>query len=338
MVEPLGATSSARSLTQESLANQIIGSIELARQSVRRTAGLEPAWSLTAESLLDATQQIVVGHFVRSVRDTDSTAYFFVTDLDLLADLRDAVDDLASPGGQETPNFLDRAARLSRNLEQLVEEVARMVPPSDQQWPSRVAAMRTASGRVNRRIAELQEARVAEVREEVDTVAAHVREAAGEVASTSLGSYFDTYASNQSRSANWLRLGVILLLLVVASVAGIVVFKDRAGGVWTEELARIAVTSPLILLAIYLSRESSRHRAAGDQARELEVRLKTVRAYTDELDGSDRNEIRALLGRRIFGADLATSTNKDEVVVEAIDPSSLKGAIEFFSGINRAAK
>jgi len=338
MVEPLRTSLLAQPMTQESLANQIIDGVELARRSVQQRAGLEPAWAEAANDLLGATHWIMTDHFTRRALDADSSAYFYVTDLDLLDGVRSAVLGLASPGEQELPEFLDRAARLSRNLEHLIEEVSRMIPSSDTQWPTRLATMRQAAGRAKRQIGELQEARLAEVRDEVDSVVAHVKEAAGTVASTSLGDFFDSYASAQSRTANWLRFGVILLLVVVASIAGFVVFQDQGGGIWTEELARVAVTSPLILLAVYLSRESSRHRAAGDRARELEVRLKTVRAYTDELNDSDRTEIRALLGKRIFGASIEAPGDKDEVVVQSIDAASLKEAIEFVAGMNRATK
>ena len=146
-------------------------------------------------------------------------------------------------------------------------------------------------------------AEVRETREEAKRVLSDTRRAAGATGESSLARHFGEYASRERRDANLLRGLCVLTLLSIAGVATLLVSSKEASTLNTaHELAKLAITIPLAVLAAYLGREATRHRKVARRARELEIQLQTVDAFAHPLPESLRDRLRSELGRQVFAS------------------------------------
>jgi hypothetical protein len=138
-----------------------------------------------------------------------------------------------------------------------------------------------------------------------------------------LGNYYENYADSETRTADWLRWAVAVLVAVI--VAGAVWFYFRFGppASLSTELVRLSVTIPVAALAAYCAHESSKHRKSAKLARELAIAMHTLPSYTESL-GADGIELKRALGRRIFGEVV----DRSETSVEDGLIDSVKKAVE----------
>jgi hypothetical protein len=144
---------------------------------------------------------------------------------------------------------------------------------------------------------------VRETREEAKKVLSDTRRAAGVTSETSLARHFGEYAQREQRNADFLRGGCIAVLLAIVGVATVLLVDHESTRLTTDhELARLAITIPLAALAAYLGREATRHRRIARRARELEIQLETVDAFTGPLPDQLRDQLRTELGRQVFTA------------------------------------
>jgi hypothetical protein len=144
-------------------------------------------------------------------------------------------------------------------------------------------------------------AEVRESRDEAERVLSDTRRAAGATGETSLAQHFGAYATKELWNANVLRALCVLALLAIAGGAALLLAGKQATELTTtREIAKLAITIPIAVLAAYLGREATRHRKIARRARELEIQLQTVDAFTHPLPESLRDQIRTELGKQVF--------------------------------------
>jgi hypothetical protein len=144
-------------------------------------------------------------------------------------------------------------------------------------------------------------AEVRETRDEAERVLVDARRAAGASGESSLALHFGAFAKAELRMADQLRALCIATLLAIAFVAtALFVYQEANDLTTTGEIAKLAVTIPIAVLAAYFGREATRHRKVARRARELEIQLQTVDAFTHPLPDSLRDQIRTELGKQVF--------------------------------------
>lgn len=121
--------------------------------------------------------------------------------------------------------------------------------------------------------------------EAIEQVETHVRDLAGDASAGSLAQHFGTQAGKEESAANWLRRGAITMSLVAAVVVIVIPIGKSLEG--PELFRRLAIIVPLILLSGYLAREAGQHRFMARELRSSEIKLKSLRAYADSLEGTD---------------------------------------------------
>jgi hypothetical protein len=135
--------------------------------------------------------------------------------------------------------------------------------------------------------------------------------AAGTAGESTLAAFFDLHAREQRASANSLRLIVGVMVVLVVGLGAVVVFVYQHKETSTQQtLSRLALALPLFGLAVYLSREASRHREAGDAAKEIAVRLQTFQPFSATLTTDEQVKIRAALGGWVFAQPRAAKANQ----------------------------
>lgn len=108
--------------------------------------------------------------------------------------------------------------------------------------------------------------------------------------------HFEENAAAEKASADRLRLVASSLVLLVSAIAGVVLVSSNfTATTLAGDIARIAVTLPIAVLAGYLGREASRHRASANWYRLLEVQLKTLDAFVAPLEAGEQARQRAEL-------------------------------------------
>ncbi|MCF0092533.1 hypothetical protein [Micromonospora sp. MH99] len=147
---------------------------------------------------------------------------------------------------------------------------------------------------------------VKQVGAEVRQIADDAQEAAGQAATSGIATFYQERADTERR-----RHFTWNALLLASTAAGVwlgwfVVFRTADSGLTVHELARATIALPVLLLAAYSSRQANYHRNSESDARSIAVQLKTIRAYSDALDTSARQEILRLFGTKIFGPSADT--------------------------------
>jgi hypothetical protein len=123
-------------------------------------------------------------------------------------------------------------------------------------------------------------------------------EAAGVVAEGSLAIEFATIARAERRPALIFQGLTIALFVGTIAYAAAVAYESREPSV--ELAQRLSVAIPVLLLAGYFSRESTRHRRAQRWATVLTAQLRTINAYTAQLDDANAAVLRQSFGQRVF--------------------------------------
>jgi hypothetical protein len=146
---------------------------------------------------------------------------------------------------------------------------------------------------------------------ELKRTMAWLRDRTAKRAAGTLGNKYDEHAGREASTANLLRWCVAGLALVTAGAA---VWFNYAVTEATLllELARLSVTVPLGLLALYLARESARHRTTATCLRELAIALHSVDRYIATSPEPDGHALRQALGMRAFGAAPASAAEVRE--------------------------
>jgi hypothetical protein len=126
-------------------------------------------------------------------------------------------------------------------------------------------------------------------------------------------------ARTERRTADVLRGVSIFLLVVATAVAAFVLVNLTPDGALTIELARLALTIPLVLLAHYAGHEATRHRAAADALWREEVLLRHFPDFMRPLPDDAAQAHREDLWRRVS----ALSTTE----VAAGDPLTIMGGM-----------
>ncbi|WP_327033014.1 hypothetical protein [Micromonospora ureilytica] len=159
---------------------------------------------------------------------------------------------------------------------------------------------------------------VRQVGAEVRQIADDAQEAAGQAATSGIATFYQERADTEHR--RHLTWNALLLASTCAGVwlSWFVVFRTTGSSLTVHELARATVALPVFLLAAYSSRQANYHRNAESDARSIAVQLKTIRAYSDALDTSTRQDILRLLGTKIFGPPADPS-----IPVPSTDPASV---------------
>lgn len=141
-----------------------------------------------------------------------------------------------------------------------------------------------------------------EARREVSRIKAdidQVVQSASIAATGQLSKDFKSLADREQFQADLFR-GLATAALLVTLGITLFVALTESHFTWREQVWKIAIDLPLILIAYYFSAESRDHRLNSRHAREIEVRLNTIRAYTDDMNAVDRESIRVAMGQAIF--------------------------------------
>jgi|GEM_PF-3814645 len=95
-------------------------------------------------------------------------------------------------------------------------------------------------------------------------------------------------------------------LTVAASIAA------STPNIWAMVFLRIATAFIIIAPALYLAKESARHRQNADRAKRIEAELISLLAFIEDMDKCDRDEVRKKLSDRYFvGNTNDTKSDKD---------------------------
>lgn len=140
------------------------------------------------------------------------------------------------------------------------------------------------------------------LRSEAGSIIRHAREAAGISASTELWKAYSGHATSEGwRSAGW-TAGLFALVGSAVFLASFIISRNPVVPFSAQEVSRLALVVPVLLLAAYASRQARFHRDSASRARWIAVQLRTVLAFSDALDTEDKKAIMKSLGMSIFGA------------------------------------
>lgn len=191
--------------------------------------------------------------------------------------------------------WVDRLVRVARTLPQLdqnaVEDFA------VQAKAVREMDLMTRSGSVFAE--QLREANNANA--EAARASKSVRELAVTEADSKLSSHFAMAARKDGV------VGGALAASAIAALGGSFGFGYNLLGdlehiTWSAELAKLALTLPLLAVSVYVGRLSSHYRDAARWAKSASIQLNTIDAFIQGIENNEaRDEMRLQLGRRVFG-------------------------------------
>jgi hypothetical protein len=165
--------------------------------------------------------------------------------------------------------------------------------------------------------------------------AAHdARESAGKASESSLAAEFEALRKRQENIAWWFRGGAIALYAVTIIGASVVAYALHDDDPLSRSaLQRLAPGIATLLLALFLGQQAKEHLRVAGWAAVLVAQLKSIRAYTGELDSQDAAQLRAAFGQRVFlespglaGGQTDPGTDVVALVREVAAATGAKGA------------
>ncbi|WP_433609508.1 hypothetical protein ACQP2P_38515 [Dactylosporangium sp. CA-139114] len=132
----------------------------------------------------------------------------------------------------------------------------------------------------------------------------HAKEAAGITGGTELAKHYSAHAAVE----RWWNIGWTVLLVTLVGVSvGLAWFLVKATSntsFSSQEVGRLALAVPLLLLAAYASRQARFHRDAAARSALVAVQLRTIIAFGDALDSAGREAMFRDFGVSLFGASM----------------------------------
>ena len=135
-------------------------------------------------------------------------------------------------------------------------------------------------------------------RERIDAIVSDVQTAAGSVADSELSSAFNTYQGSEASTANSFRIAALIVLLGVLgfSIYTAIEVPTSLG----SSFAHLGIAFSGLAAFAYLARESAQHRTVARWAAIMSVQLKTLGAFTADMNLEQREELRTQFGHRVF--------------------------------------
>jgi hypothetical protein len=157
--------------------------------------------------------------------------------------------------------------------------------------------------------------RIEDIEREAEIVLDNIRESSGHASTVSLSDGFRVYAYREVCQV-YLWTAFSLVALVATPFVGYKLLFGNADLTWQLELARLAITLPILAVAGYCAKVASHHRENARHAQWATVQLRSIRGYCDDLNADDNRELRMLLGRRVFAnPDFETKSGGDSVTL-----------------------
>jgi hypothetical protein len=199
-------------------------------------------------------------------------------------------------GSKPSPSAI---LELARQLELFTETTTRLVRPGNDEaiWNiTRLQEIRDEA-ETARRSVEVQQMLLQQV-ERVDSIVEDVQQAAGMTADSALTTAFSSYAEDEKRLANRFRTLGIGVLSTIAAFAIYTTINVPSG--LGSSLAHLGIAASGLALFSYLAHESSQHRNAARWADIMSVQLRTLGAFTADMNTEQRESLRAQFGSRVF--------------------------------------
>ncbi|WP_143101364.1 hypothetical protein [Stigmatella aurantiaca] len=109
----------------------------------------------------------------------------------------------------------------------------------------------------------------------------------------------------------WNRITVACLSVMACWATGLALMPSLLGGSTWSVLGRLAVFTPLLLLAGYAAAQAAHARKADLQHRRTALELAAFPPFTESLPEEKAHELRTLMAKRTFGRDLASEKAGD---------------------------
>ncbi|WP_432834022.1 hypothetical protein [Dactylosporangium sp. CA-092794] len=147
------------------------------------------------------------------------------------------------------------------------------------------------------------------------------RQVLNAVSAQELGEWYDKHANEENTKAR-LWLSATVGVLVVSITYAVMVAQFGRAPLSSREIAQLSVTIPLILFAVYCSRQAHFHRTECAQSRRSAVQVKTAPAFTQALSEAQRQQVLTALGMSLFASPMAgvdAAGSQYGMLAEAVD-------------------
>lgn len=126
----------------------------------------------------------------------------------------------------------------------------------------------------------------------------------GLIGNTAVTGNYQIIANRELSSANWMRGFSIFSVIALVGLALVDIARaDPANLGWELMIFRLSVGLPLVGLALYFGKESSRHRTNEERNRRIELELTALSPFLHQLPKDKAELIREALTTKYFGAD-----------------------------------
>lgn len=159
--------------------------------------------------------------------------------------------------------------------------------------------------------------------QKMEELLAQAVETVGAIGSTGMSAGYKIVAEREEEQAGRMRWAAIIsLILAVAAAIVFAVIESNGSHAWNVSLAKSLVTVPLLLLAAYTARESSRHRTQATAARQVELQLASIGSYLVDLEPAEQQKVKERLADRFFGDPRLVAIEEERGGLPAL-PTSL---------------
>lgn len=143
---------------------------------------------------------------------------------------------------------------------------------------------------------------------------------------------YDSSAAEEKKMADWLRIGALGCMVVIALVIGFSLYETTTDSFkWENATFRLVFTILLSVPAAYLARESAKHRQQQYTHLQTSLDLKAISPYLASLPTEEQHRLKSEIANRLFvprdyahaGSD-SYPINTHEILIKLLDKVDFK--------------
>lgn len=155
---------------------------------------------------------------------------------------------------------------------------------------------------------------------DLDTKLIGINEQLGTLTAATMAKDYAEFADIEKAIADEYRKYSLWAMFGVAAVVAFTIWQSAKGEFTiTESLIRLSFILIISAPAIYLSRESAKHRNQENQHRQTNLDLRAITPYIASLSKTEQSQLKTQIALRLFGARNNSTSHKEEIPINVND-------------------
>lgn len=217
------------------------------------------------------------------------------------------------------PRLISEAKKLSEKLENFESKLLKKEVDLSTKFAQFENTLEELNSQVSERIGKL-DSLIVGTESELDEKKAGIDAQLGTLTAATMAKDYAEFADIEKGIADEYRRYSLWAMFGVAAVVAFTIWQSAKGEFTiTESLIRLSFILIISAPAIYLSRESAKHRNQENQHRQTNLDLRAITPYIASLSKTEQSQLKTQIALRLFGARNNSPSHKEEIPINVND-------------------